>query len=39
MDYTDPLKVIHTSVEGVIGYDALLYIPAKAPFNYYTREY
>ncbi|MDR2771698.1 MAG: molecular chaperone HtpG [Clostridiales Family XIII bacterium] len=39
MDYTDPLKVIHTSVEGVVSYDALLYIPAKAPFNYYTREY
>jgi molecular chaperone HtpG len=38
-DYTEPLKVIHTSVEGVISYDALLYIPAKAPFNYYTREY
>jgi molecular chaperone HtpG len=39
VDYTDPLKVIHTSVEGVISYDALLYIPARAPFNYYTREY
>jgi molecular chaperone HtpG len=38
-DFTDPLKVVHTSVEGVISYDALLYIPAKAPFNYYTREY
>ncbi|MDR2089852.1 MAG: molecular chaperone HtpG [Clostridiales Family XIII bacterium] len=38
-DYTDPLKVIPTRVEGVISYDALLYIPAKAPFNYYTREY
>jgi molecular chaperone HtpG len=38
-DYVDPMKVIHTSVEGVVSYDALLYIPAKAPFNYYTREY
>jgi molecular chaperone HtpG len=38
-DYEDPLKVIHTSVEGVVSYDALLYVPAHAPFNYYTKDY
>jgi molecular chaperone HtpG len=38
-DYEEPLKVIHSSVEGVISYDALIYIPARAPFNYYTKDY
>lgn len=38
-DFTKPLKVIHTNVEGVVSYNALLYIPAKTPFNYYTKEY
>jgi molecular chaperone HtpG len=38
-DYEEPLKVIHSSVEGVVSYDALLYIPARAPFNYYTKDY
>ncbi|MDR0424082.1 MAG: molecular chaperone HtpG [Clostridiales Family XIII bacterium] len=38
-DYSPPLKVIHTSVEGVVSYDALLFIPAKAPYNYYTKTY
>lgn len=38
-DFTKPAKVIHTSVEGVVSYNALLYIPAKTPYNYYTKEY
>lgn len=38
-DYEDPLKVIHTSVEGNATYKALMYIPAHAPFNYYTKDY
>ncbi len=38
-DFTKPMKVIHTNVEGVVSYNALLYIPAKAPYNYYTKEY
>lgn len=38
-DFEDPSRVIHTSVEGVSTYNALLYIPARTPFNYYTREY
>ncbi|MBN7774351.1 molecular chaperone HtpG [Clostridium aminobutyricum] len=38
-DFEDPARVIHTNVEGVSTYNSLLYIPARAPFNYYTREY
>ena len=38
-DWNDPLKVIHTNVEGVISYDALMYFPSKVPFNYYTRDF
>ncbi len=38
-DFTDPAKVIHTDVEGVVIYTALLFIPSKAPYNYYTKEY
>lgn len=38
-DFTDPVKVIHTDVEGVVSYTALLFIPSKAPYNYYSKEY
>lgn len=38
-DWNDPLKVIHTNVEGVVSYDALLYIPSEVPFNYYTKDF
>ncbi|MEG1930652.1 MAG: molecular chaperone HtpG [Anaerovorax sp.] len=38
-DFADPAKVIHTNVEGVTTYNALLYVPGKAPYNYYTKEY
>lgn len=38
-DMEDPLHTIVTSVEGVVTYKALLYVPAKPPFNYYTKEY
>ena len=38
-DWTDPLAVIHTSAEGAVTYKALLYIPGKAPYDFYTREY
>ena len=39
MDWQDPLAVIHTSAEGAVTYKALLYIPPKAPYDFYTREY
>ena len=38
-DYTKPLATIHTSAEGTVSYKALMYIPAKAPFNFYTKDY
>lgn len=39
MAFDKPAKIITTSVEGVVTYKALLYIPSKAPFDYYTKEY
>lgn len=39
MDWQDPLRVIHTAAEGTATYNALLYIPQKAPMDYYSREY
>lgn len=39
MDYEDPARVIYSSTEGAATYNALMFIPARAPFNYYTREY
>ena len=38
-DYEAPLKYIHTSVEGLVTYNALLYIPSHAPYDFYTKEY
>ena len=38
-DYEDPARVIHSATEGAATYNALLFIPARAPYNYYTREY
>jgi len=38
-DYADPLGVIHVSAEGTAEYKAMLYIPARAPYDFYTREY
>ena len=39
MDYEDPARVIYSSTEGSATYNALLFIPARAPYNYYSREY
>ena len=38
-DFTDPLLHIHTKAEGTATYNALLYIPERAPYDYYTKEY
>lgn len=38
-DYADPLRVIHQKAEGTTEYQALLYIPAKADYNYYSKEF
>ena len=38
-DFEDPLRVITSSTEGLATYNALLFIPAHAPYNYYSRDY
>lgn len=38
-DYEPPVAHIHSKNEGVAAYDALLYIPARAPFDYYSKDY
>ncbi|MDO4833791.1 MAG: molecular chaperone HtpG [Bacillota bacterium] len=38
-DFTDPARVIHNSVDGIISYTSLLFIPGQAPYNYYTKDY
>lgn len=38
-DYDPPVAHIHSKNEGVATYDALLYIPARAPFDYYSKDY
>ena len=37
--YEKPLKYTHVSAEGVVSYNAILYIPARAPFDFYTKEF
>ena len=38
-DFQKPLKVIHTSIEGGISYNAILYIPSHAPYDFYSKDY
>ena len=38
-DYEPPVAHINSKNEGVATYDALLYIPARAPFDYYSKDY
>ena len=38
-DFEEPLKVIHTKVEGMLMYTALLFIPKRAPFDFYSEKY
>ncbi len=38
-DYTNPLKYAHIKTEGTATYNALLFIPSKAPYNYYSKDY
>ena len=39
MDYQDPLTSIHVNVEGMITYNALLFIPKRPPFDLYSDKY
>lgn len=38
-DYEKPLSVIHSSVEGKCSYNTLMYIPSKAPYDFYSKDY
>ena len=38
-DFTDPTRTISVHAEGALSYDALLFIPGRAPFDLYSRDY
>ncbi len=38
-DYEKPLRTIHTSAEGSVTFKALLYIPSKAPYDFWSKEH
>ena len=38
-DYNDPVSVIRINADGLISYKAMLFIPSKAPYDYFTKEY
>ena len=38
-DYNKPLRTIHISAEGTVSFKALLYIPGKAPFDFYSKDF
>ena len=38
-DYNKPLRTIHYNVGGNVSFKALLYIPGKAPYDFYTKDY
>ena len=38
-DYQNPLKSIYAKIEGAVNYDTLLFIPQKAPYDYYSKDY
>ena len=38
-DYNKPLRTIHSSAEGSVSFKALLYIPGKAPYDFYTKDF
>ena len=38
-DYEDPARVIHTSAEGLVSFNSLLFIPSNTPYDFYTKDY
>lgn len=38
-DFEEPLKTIHTSMEGNVSYNALLFVPSRMPYDYYTKDF
>ncbi|MDL2323999.1 molecular chaperone HtpG [Ruminococcaceae bacterium OttesenSCG-928-A16] len=39
MDFSDPAKVIQSKTEGTATYNALLFIPSRPPYDYYTKDF
>lgn len=39
LDYENPVKTIRVNTEGVISYEALMFIPSRTPYDYFTKEY
>jgi len=39
LDQTDPVSVLRVSAEGLVSYNAMLFIPGAAPYDYFTREF
>ena len=37
--FDKPIKHIHISVDGAVSYNAILFIPEKTPYDFYTKEY
>lgn len=37
--FDEPIKYIHLSMDGLISYNSILYIPSRVPFNFYTPDY
>ena len=38
-DFTDPVRTVSVHAEGALSYDALLFVPGRAPFDLYSRDY
>lgn len=38
-DYSDPIKSVYAKIEGAVNYDALLYFPSKAPYDYFSKDF
>ena len=38
-DFNEPARVIHTSADGVVSYTALMFIPKKPSYDYYTKDF
>ena len=38
-DYNKPLRTIHMASEGSVSFKALLYVPSKAPYDFYTKDF
>lgn len=38
-DYSDPLKGVYAKIEGAVTYDTLLFVPSRAPYDYYSKDY